>query len=68
MQRHLGSYMTLHLKSYSDESLSDLDRDITEAFDEIYNPMVASIPKDEHGFRKGTFTVSVMWFDDSNGS
>lgn len=48
-------------KDYDGESLYDLSRDICEAFDERYNPAVAAVPKDEHGFQKGTFIVTVEW-------
>ena len=52
---------TIFQKDYDGESLYDLSRDISEAFDERFNPTVATIPKDEHCFQKGTFTVKVEW-------
>lgn len=47
---------TLLAKDYDDESLYDLERDVSEAVDESH-----AIPKDEHGFRKGTFRVTITW-------
>lgn len=52
---------TLLSKSYSAEELSDLSRDVHEAFDERFTPEAAGIPKDEHGFDKGTFKVLITW-------
>lgn len=49
------------LKSYDGESLYDLSRDIDEAIDEVYNPIMKTIPVDEHGFQKGSFTVNILW-------
>ncbi len=54
----------LFKREYSGESLYDLDRDISEAFQKDYNPLMAQVPVDEHGFQKGTFTVTVTWSDD----
>lgn len=48
-------------KQYSAEELSDLGRDAEEAFNEDFTPEAAGIPKDEHGFDKGTFKVSITW-------
>lgn len=55
---------TLFDKNYCYESLYDLDRDISEAFEEIFNPVIAELPKDEHGFIKGSFEVTVIWKDE----
>lgn len=52
---------TLLNKVYTSEELSDLSRDMHEAFDPRFTPEAAGIPKDEHGFDKGTFTVSIVW-------
>lgn len=47
--------MTLFLKKkYSGESLVDLEEDVWDSVDEM--------PKDEHGFAKGTFKVMIEWF------
>lgn len=48
-------------KKYDDESLYDLGRDISECIDPTFNPKIRDIPVDEHGFREGTFQVSVTW-------
>ena len=48
-------------KEYSDEELYDVERDVSEALQEEYNPIVAGIPTDKDGFRTGTFVVSIEW-------
>ena len=48
-------------KTYDGESIVDLDRDVSEAIMEDYNPMVELIPKDEHGFQQGSFKVTITW-------
>jgi hypothetical protein len=48
-------------KEYSDEELYDVERDVMEALQEEYNPIVGNIPKDRDGFRTGTFVVSIDW-------
>lgn len=53
----------LHLKSYDGESLYDLTRDVSEAIDADFNEEINKIPVDEHGIQKGTFVVSITWFD-----
>lgn len=50
-------------KKYSDEALYDLERDIYEAICEGEN-IPSTIPKDKHGFRKGTFHVTIVWRDE----
>lgn len=52
---------TLLSKTYSSEELCDLGRDVHEAFDERFTPEAKGIPKDEHGFDKGTFKVTIEW-------
>lgn len=51
-------------REYTDEELYDLERDVTEALQEEYNPIVSNLPKDKHGFRTGTFVVSIEWVND----
>ena len=53
--------MIIFEKDYDGESLYDLSRDIAEAFDGDYNPVVDEVPQDEYGFQTGTFTVTVTW-------
>lgn len=49
---------------YSGESIVDIYRDVSEAVDGRMNPLMAEVPQDEHGFAKGTFTVSIVWTPD----
>lgn len=53
-------------KKYDGEDLYDLSRDISEAIDEDYNPLIKKIPpmKDFEDFPSGTFTVSIVWTPD----
>lgn len=46
-------------KSYSGEELSDVERDISEAFED--NPAMEVVPVDEYNLHKGTFKVSITW-------
>lgn len=56
--------MKIFEKKYSAEELSDLSRDIHESFDERFNAVVSSIPKDQYGFQEGTFTVQIIWSEE----
>lgn len=59
--------MILFEKRYDAESLYDLSRDIAEALEEDYNPILKTLPKDRHGFICGEFKVTIEWYgDDSN--
>lgn len=52
--------MIIFERDYSDESLIDLSEDLMGAIcDKSLN-----LPEDEYGFRKGTFTVRVVWEDE----
>lgn len=53
--------MMIFEKTYDDESLVDLDRDVSEAIIDEFNPAVAQIPQDEHGFKLGSFKVTIEW-------
>lgn len=53
--------MIVFEKEYDGESLYDLGRDIAEAIDVTYNPIVEEIPQDEYGFQLGTFKVIIEW-------
>jgi len=57
-------YVIFH-KQYDGESMVDLDRDITEAFDSRFNPQSKIITADEYGLFKGTFNVTITWNDDA---
>ena len=56
--------MIIFDKDYSGESLNDLGRDIDEAFDPMFNPIVRSLVTDENGFVSGSFKVVVYYQDD----
>lgn len=51
-------------KSYSNESLCDLERDIFESFNPDYNPVMANVPCDETGFIDGKFVITVEYVSD----
>ncbi|HCQ0858540.1 TPA: hypothetical protein OGU99_000466 [Escherichia coli] len=51
-------------KEYDGESICDIQRDVHEAFNSRFNPLVAQIPQDEYGFQEGTFTVTITWSPD----
>lgn len=55
------SSLNVFTKTYDGESIYDAGRDFSEAFDESFNPVVATIPQDEYGLQLGTFTVSIKW-------
>lgn len=48
-------------EKYAGDGLDDVERDVCEAFNDNYNPEIVGIPKDEHGFHAGTFTVTITW-------
>lgn len=51
-------------KEYDGESIVDLGRDIYEALDTAFNPVIDLIPVDSYGFQKGTFTVAIVWSEE----
>lgn len=51
-------------RCYSAEELSDTSRDLSECFDERFNPVATGIPKDEYGFDKRLFRIQVTWIPD----
>lgn len=53
--------MILFKKTYDGESLYDLGRDIAEALESQYNPLVDAIPTDEYGIQEGEFVVTIDW-------
>jgi hypothetical protein len=53
--------MIVFKKEYDDESIYDVGRDVAEAFDEDFNPVMCDIPKDEYSFSKGIFTITIEW-------
>lgn len=54
---------TLFENEYSDEELHDVGRDILEVLGSEFNEQMLELPKDEHGFRKGIFTVTITWVE-----
>ena len=48
-------------KDYDGESLYDLPRDISEAFNDDFNKEIIQVPKDEFEFLQGTFKVKIEW-------
>ena len=55
--------MLIIKKEYDGESLVDITRDVYEAFIDEFNPEMTKIPKDEYGFHKGTFILTIKWMD-----
>lgn len=51
-------------KTYDGESIADIERDVSEMFNEEFDPTIATIPRDANGFMKGTFGVIVTWMPD----
>jgi hypothetical protein len=52
----------LMFEKYSSEELCDVERDVHECFDEDMNLLIKDLPPaDEHGFRPGSFVVTVEW-------
>jgi hypothetical protein len=55
--------MEIFKKKYDGDSLCDVSRDVSEAFDEDFNENASVVPKDKHGFHTGTFTITIEWED-----
>lgn len=53
--------MQVFTKEYDGESLYDLYRDVSEAFEVAFNPIINDIPQDEYGIQEGTFKVVITW-------
>lgn len=55
--------MILFDKTYTSESIIDMDQDVMEFFlDDIYDNF--DIPQDENGFMRGSFRVKIDWTPD----
>lgn len=52
--------MIIFDKHYSDESIVDLEGHIADALSDN----VGEIPRDEYGFLRGTFRVTIDWIDE----
>jgi hypothetical protein len=55
--------MIIFEKVYDGESICDIDRDVSEAFDQRYNPVLKDIPDGPY-FPNGTFTILITWSPD----
>jgi hypothetical protein len=53
--------VTLLNKTYDGESVVDIGRDVSEAFDKRFTPEIGKIPQDEYGIQLGTFRVTITW-------
>lgn len=53
--------MLIFEKEYDGESLIDIERDLEEAFNPRFNPLVNYVPVDQYGFHKGTFKMIIEW-------
>ena len=53
--------MIVMKRTYVAESLNDLEDHVYSAINENFE-----YPKDENGFIKGTFTITIQWNDDEN--
>lgn len=52
---------TLFEKTYDGESIVDAYRDFSEALTADFNDKIHTLPTDNNGFCKGTFTVKIEW-------
>lgn len=48
-------------KSYPSENLNDMEQDTYEAFFPDFNPVMKTLPKNEQGFIKGSWKVTICW-------
>jgi len=48
-------------KMYDGESIVDVERDVSEAFMEVFTPVVRDIPVDEYNIQQGVFNVCITW-------
>ena len=53
--------MVVFNKNYRGEHLCDVDRDVSEAFDEDFNTLLKRIPQDGYGFLCGRFDIKITW-------
>jgi hypothetical protein len=45
-------------KTYSGESIIDVESDVSDSIN------YSNIPKDEYGFHRGTFEITILWMDE----
>lgn len=53
--------MKIFEKTYDGESIVDINRDVSEALQDDFNPLMENIPSDDHGFAFGNFKVTIEW-------
>lgn len=58
--------LVIHSKVYDGESIVDLERDISEMFDDRFNPVILNIPYNKWHIMKGKFKVTVQWSDNDD--
>lgn len=54
----------IYTKDYDGDELSDVSRDVLEAFDERFNPEASVIESDSHGLPKGKFKVTIEYISE----
>jgi hypothetical protein len=47
-------------KEYDNEELADIERDVSAAFDPVFNPSILAITNGTE-IQPGTFTVTIKW-------
>lgn len=52
---------TIFEKSYSKDELYDVERDVSEALQVMFNPAIEELPTDAYGFTSGIFTITITW-------
>lgn len=60
--------ITIFEKRYDGESLYDLNRDISESTQSIFNPILETLPKDEYNFIQGEFRVKIEWVSEEESA
>lgn len=53
--------MPIFQKHYNGESIVDVSRDVWEAFDADFNPVISTIPLNQWNMHQGTFRVTIEW-------
>ena len=54
----------IYSQTYCGEDLYDVERDVSEAFDALFNPAVKDIPVDDGNLQTGVFTITITWEGD----
>lgn len=48
-------------KLYCGEGIIDIEQDVGEALNSVYNPEMKKVPTDEHGIPLGEFKITIEW-------